>query len=338
MAFQGVKNYLYSLCQYFGISVSAEDAPSRVPGESPATGRMIIGPEGSSVDPEPFQLSPDPTSAPNAIQSTKIQDESDADDEPQLLKASLCARARDVSHDHAHDLATTDGGNQDYSGAGEIPVHPSAEEKSQKTKENILSESKEIAQTERTSASYLEKLIQLKREAEKRLPAARSTFQDTASGSQPTQSDGDVCALYRICPQLAPGAAVVAPPTQAQLRGRVTFNAPLFSEGDFELRIFHERVCLEFVQIDAEEIHGYVRLLNTTYVKHVSVDYTKNDWKIVRNCSAEWVESVNEGKMDRFKFTIPGRRSPGNLMFSVRFNGDLDDNKGHNYTVAYEHY
>ena len=51
---------------------------------------------------------------------------------------------------------------------------------------------------------------------------------------------------------------------------------------------------------------------------------------------AEWVETVSNGTMDRFKFTIPGRRSIGNLSFSIKFNGKVDNNKGHHYTVAYE--
>ena len=67
----------------------------------------------------------------------------------------------------------------------------------------------------------------------------------------------------------------------SRVRGRVTFNSPLFSEGDFELRVLHDKVCLEFVQVDAEKIHGYIRVLNTAYEKDVTVYYTESEWKMV---------------------------------------------------------
>ena len=121
----------------------------------------------------------------------------------------------------------------------------------------------------------------------------------------------------------------MASSNKARIQGRVTFNPPLFSESDYELRIIDEKVCLEFIQIDTEEIHGYIRVLNTTYDKDVTVHFTKNNWRIVRSRKAKWVETVNDGSMDRFDFTIPGRKSVGNLSFSE------DNNEGHYYTVTY---
>ena len=152
--------------------------------------------------------------------------------------------------------------------------------------------------------------------------------------------DSGVCALYQICPQLAPGAVSTVPtqPHTTRVKGQVAFNSPLFSERDFELRITKEKVCLEFIQIDAEEIRGYIRVLNTTFEKDVKVYYTNNKWKNVCTTQAYWVESVCNGKMDRFFFTIPGRQSVGDLTFSLTFNEIRDDNKGHNYTVTYKHY
>ena len=169
-------------------------------------------------------------------------------------------------------------------------------------------------------------------ESELLVPAIPST---DYFGSRCTDAQEE-CILHRIIPKLSATRGNCAARKPQQTSGKVTFNSPLFSEGDFELRIIHEKVCLEFVQIDANEIHGYVRVLNTTYVKDVTVYYTKNKWKIVRSRKAKWVETVSDGTMDRFVFTIPGRQSVGNLLFSVEFNGTLDNNKGHYYTVAYE--
>ena len=169
-------------------------------------------------------------------------------------------------------------------------------------------------------------------ESELLVPAIPST---DYFGSRCTDAQEE-CILHRIIPKLSATRGNCAARKPQRTSGKVTFNSPLFSEGDFELRIIHEKVCLEFVQIDANEIHGYVRVLNTTYVKDVTVHYTKNKWKIVRSRKAKWVETVSDGTMDRFVFTIPGRQSVGNLLFSVEFNGTLDNNKGHYYTVAYE--
>ena len=366
MAFESVKNYLFSIFQYFGISLNSEDDPSTtifVRESLDAARYATIGPEGSSVDPEPLPNSD--IAAPTAAASWKIRAYSSdvAIEKPQLLKAPLCNHS--VSLDFA-ETAATSGGN---GGSGtsekkseetlarktgqEPPVLFSEPAKSVKesVSDGTKFNSEDVCPTlevgseraderkgglERTSAAYLERLIQLKREAEKHLPPAPSTFRDDTAPRG--ELSDEVCALYRICPQLAPGAAAVAAPKQARLKSRTMFNAPLYSEGDFELRIVHDKVCLEFVLIDETEIHGFVRVLNAAYVKHVTVDHTEDDWESVRTTSAEWVETVSEGRLDRFQFVIPGRRSAGNLRFSLSFEDAQDDNKGRTYTVCYEHY
>ena len=118
-------------------------------------------------------------------------------------------------------------------------------------------------------------------------------------------------------------------------RGKVTFNAPLFAEGDFELRVIHEMVCLESVTIDTDTIRGFIRVLNTTMEKDMSVRYSTDNWKTFRDRAAEWVEMVSDGRMDRFAFTLPARHSVGDLAFSVAFNGHRDNNKGQNYTIVF---
>ena len=154
------------------------------------------------------------------------------------------------------------------------------------------------------------------------------------------KGSGDVCILHHLFPSLAiaPPVAKKTPDSQKQVcvRGKVAFHPPLFSEDDFNLRVIQKKVCLEYVQINAEMIHGYVRVLNTNYVKDVTVHYTKNEWNIVHMRKADWVETVEDGTMDRFVFVIPARQSVGNVSFSVEFNGTQDDNQGQNYTVAYE--
>ena len=362
MAFEGIRNYLYNVIRYFGIGIANDELPRvNFTRKSPSVAESYatIGPEGSSVDP-PASFA-DSESIRDGTGFEVGPGIKDNNKPPQLLKASLCAHS--ISHDFAGTNGANKDGGSDEGGAendrgttdelslrdGQVCGEPS-ERKSENGEDKIClsvstcptpelrNESEEIqSHPEKTSSAYLERLIQLKREAEKHLRPAPSTY--FRGDAETDDHTGDRCALYRICPQLAPGsAAAVVRPKQAQkLRGRVAFNSPLFSEGDFELRIVHDQVCLEFVLISEVEIHGYVRVLNTTYVKHVTIDYTENNWKEVSKASAEWVETVDEGRMDRFEFVIPGRSSPGEIRFSLRFNGALDDNKGRTYTVAYEH-
>ena len=66
----------------------------------------------------------------------------------------------------------------------------------------------------------------------------------------------------------------------------MTFNAPLFAEGDFELRVIHEMVCLESVTIDTDTIRGFIRVLNTTMEKDVSVRYSIDNWKTFQDRAA----------------------------------------------------
>ena len=157
-------------------------------------------------------------------------------------------------------------------------------------------------------------------------------------------SKEDMCPLYQLCPQLAPGAKVKMHPSSVRpprVKGKVAFNSPLLSEKDFNFRVSQDKVCLEFIQLDTSEpkIHGYIRVLNTAYAKEVTVVSTiekESNWKIVCSGQAEWVESVEDGTMDRFKFTIAGIESVGKVMFIIKFNGEVDDNKGEKYTVVYE--
>ena len=157
-------------------------------------------------------------------------------------------------------------------------------------------------------------------------------------------SKEDMCPLYEICPQLAPGAKVKMHPSSikpSQVQGKVTFNSPLFNEKDFNFRVSQEKVCLEFVQLDTNEpkIHGYIRVLNTNYDKDVMVVYIvekENNWKIVCSSQAEWVETVEDGTMDRFSFTIPGIESVGKVSLIIKFNGEVDDNHSEKYSVVYD--
>ena len=153
--------------------------------------------------------------------------------------------------------------------------------------------------------------------------------------------DDDMCPLYRLCPQLAPGAKNKlhpSSPLHTRVEGKVLFDSPLFSEDDFELRVEKEKVCLEFVYLEGKMVEGFIRVANTGYEKEVMVLYTleKPDWKVGSSCKAKWEESVCDDTMDRFFFCFDGLETVGNVSFRISYNGTFtDDNSGQNYTIAY---
>ena len=341
--FETLKKLLRDILGVFNIEDTVFSLVRMLSGETPIMRLTDASDCGTSVDPEPLLYTPALESAElmtglrgsstlslghgaedgsrgqqsrNDSDAVSVAIESSMKEALHLSKATRCTST--LSGDNFTAAKTSDS-DCDFAESGENDDVDDAAEK------------------EGTSTKKLEeKLLRLKRQATSHRTAAWSTVKNYGSTQQKPKGAEDGWALYAICPQLAPGAPAAPAPKHAGLGGRVTFDAPLFSEGDFEIRVSNEKVCLEFVLIDPQEIHGYIRVLNTTYVKNVTVDYTENTWEMVNTRSADWVETVHDGRMDRFKFSIPGRQSKGNLMFSLRFNGALDDNKGHNYIVSYE--
>ena len=306
MLFENVKNMLRSLFSYFNIEGTAVSMRSYVLLETPdAQTDFVIPPEGSSVDPVPL---------------------------PSVSKIETAPRQREA-HSSSNEPGECSENGEESTRGGEDANNPGALAAVQYVVEDALPKASLCADT----------LSQeLCTDAEKN-PSSIEEAVDDKAALRPETSSTDAsagegtCLLYRLFPSASPTAnPTTTAQTHVQIRGEVTFNSPLFSKGDFNLRIIHETVCLEFVQIDPKQIHGYVRVLNTTYDKDVTVHYTVNDWETTCSRKAEWTETVSEGTMDRFAFTIPGRESAGDLSFSITFNGIADDNKGRSYTVAYK--
>ena len=121
------------------------------------------------------------------------------------------------------------------------------------------------------------------------------------------------------------------------MRGRVTFTPPLFRVEDFQLRVLRQQVSLETVVIGMASITGQIRVASLPHVKKkVAVRYTMDKWKNYSEVAARWIESVEDGKMDRFIFTLPAPKEPGELSFAIRYNEHWDNNEEKNYTVLFE--
>ena len=369
MAFQGLVNILSDFLRFLNIETSTESQGSLLFGESFVSQRADIAPEGSSVDPEPVVTESKADSTDSNVTSPEECSASEGNGECEqasdefheafaadnaLPKSPFCSDALsrdlfiavrdDSAKDECSEAVFSESERETETEELVKCPHQSvaigrgfSDTTSQCTEEedNAACEEaeKEAAESEDNGHSDVKNAAeQVDAESELLVSAIPSTDYD----GSPCTDVQEECILHRITPKLSASRVNSAAQRPQRTRGKVTFNSPLFSEGDFELRIIHEKVCLEFVLIDATEIHGYVRVLNTTYVKDVTVHYTKNNWKIVRSRKARWVETVSDGTMDRFVFTIPGRQSVGHLLFSVEFNGILDNNKGRFYTIAYE--
>ena len=130
-------------------------------------------------------------------------------------------------------------------------------------------------------------------------------------------------------------AATTAPPSDCDCDMLGSPAASAASDDSVVLKVFNEMVSLEFVTVDSDGIHGHILVLNTCYEKKVSVRYTENKWTTFEDCAAGWMETVNEGAMDRFTFTLPAGDSVAETSFAISFNGKWDNNKGENYTVVF---
>ena len=352
MATEMLKIFFYNLFSYFS---NGETNVSVEIHETLVLQSASIGPDGSSVDPEPLQVASQSNTADSKAAKTasrafvedssspegrgerrKPQDVGNAviarDVDKALPKWSLCADSL------SQDLSTAVGNgscNAECTAAvgtegddrDKLIIHKYPAENVSSDETLPVSNTSNFTEEEKSVCRVTEKetlAFDLSEHSE--VEDFNSTNQDSAEtehliqafpstdfkGSRCTDANvnGELCALHRLIRKQSSANLKSAAQGQVQMQ-KVMFNSPLFSEGDFEMRILQEKVCLEFVLLDSKEIHGYVRVLNMTYVKDVTVHYTKNDWKIVRTAKAEWVETVSNGTMDRFKFTIPGRRSVG---------------------------
>ena len=345
MLFESIKKLLRAIFGLLDIEHSLYSLVRLLFRETPVARLPDTSAEGSSVDPEPLITTPalesgelvtgahssssKPTSSLETEQVDQCQHgnadaldvaiQSSLKEALRMSKATLCTQnlSRDLFSTTTFKSQDTVKRNQEITSTGTTDAVATPSSKS--------SEDSAIPQITYSS------VISKQEEDSPPTECPRTTSDD----------DQDICPLYRLCPQLAPGAKnrmYPSPPLQTRVEGKVLFNSPLFSEKDFEMRVTKDNVCLEFVQLEERMIRGFILVTNTRYEKDVTVMYTveKPNWKIASTSKAEWEKTVCDGAVDRFSFCIPALETTGNVSFSITLNGTFtDDNKGQNYTVAY---
>lgn len=73
---------------------------------------------------------------------------------------------------------------------------------------------------------------------------------------------------------------------------------------DFLDRVRQEYVCLESVVCDHFIVRGFVRVLNVSYSKVITIRYTTDEWKTIRELEANHLCTSNDGTTDTFFFCV----------------------------------
>ena len=85
---------------------------------------------------------------------------------------------------------------------------------------------------------------------------------------------------------------------------------------------------------DGNAVVGTVLVLNDCYEKSVFVRHTSNAWDTFTDAPAEWVETVEDGAMDRFKFSVELPKESYSVEMAFSFNQQWDNNNTKNYNVS----
>ena len=118
--------------------------------------------------------------------------------------------------------------------------------------------------------------------------------------------------VVEIAPRSKPQSLAVHLPVKRSVKLHVqrpylrcAFEQPVDKE-DFMDRVKQQWVCLESVVCEKTVVRGFVRVLNVAFTKDVTIRYTTDGWKTVRNDRAHYLStSGNNGTTDTFFFCIP---------------------------------
>lgn len=109
---------------------------------------------------------------------------------------------------------------------------------------------------------------------------------------------------------------------------------------DFMQRVTSQKISLEGASLNTQGtmIQGSVRVDNIAYDKEVVVRWTKNNWLSFRESQCMYCSTLDDGKTDRFAFTLVLTDSHSNIEFVIRYkvNGHeyWDNNHQHNYILS----
>ena len=98
-------------------------------------------------------------------------------------------------------------------------------------------------------------------------------------------------------------------------------------------------VALEVLEKAADSctVIGTVLVCNECFEKAVGVRHSTDCWESFRDTPAQWVETVEGGEFDRFKFSVELCAEGGyHMEMALYFNQHWDNNNRRNYTVTHD--
>ena len=107
-------------------------------------------------------------------------------------------------------------------------------------------------------------------------------------------------------------------------------------ELDIPHRLESRGVILEGVELtrNGSAVIGTILVRNECYEKRVAVRHTANDWQTFQDTSAQWMETVEGGTVDRFQFHLEIPDGEFSIKFAISFNEKWDNNEGKNYSLS----
>ena len=79
---------------------------------------------------------------------------------------------------------------------------------------------------------------------------------------------------------------------------------------------------------------GTVLVVNECYKKTVAVRHSCDDWDTFEDTQAQWVETIENGALDRFQFRVKLPEGSYSMEFALSFNDKWDNNDSQNYCVS----
>ena len=151
--------------------------------------------------------------------------------------------------------------------------------------------------------------------------------------------------VIEIAPRNKPKDSVKRPPKKHQVNYQRRCLKCLFDQpedkDDFLDRVQRQCVCLESVVCDKTIVRGFVRVLNVSYRKDVTIRYTTDGWKTVCDEQANYLSTARDGTTDTFFFRIAlpsiwrkGSKMEFAICYSVEGSDYWDNNFFRNYSIC----
>ena len=95
-------------------------------------------------------------------------------------------------------------------------------------------------------------------------------------------------------------------------------------------------VSLEVVERtkDGGSLIGTILVVNECYEKTVAVRHSCDDWDTFEDTPAHWVETIQDGTLDRFQFCVKLLERSYSMELALSFNEKWDNNNSQNYCVS----